>query len=443
MHNAVCWREFIAQNQYPLIRCLVLQRSAALACFAVVFLACGDGRRSLTGEAAPHALTVRVQTSAALAALGKALGWPGQSVPGATVIAERVRIDLSDEATADTALSDSQGFAHFPNLAFALYQLRVARTLSTQERASATDAIGDAETLVGATSVRISAAAEDTIHVALTSSGGSSLVLSEIFPAWPTSPSGQQYYYGGYFEIYNNADTLIRLADKLWIDVYPGYLQSPQRPNGCTIFLPIERDARALWFRFAYRFPPGSKALRPGEAAILVTDAIDHRPFGRSGFFDLSRADFEFRGASDTDNPLVQNMIEVGARTYQGTGHGYRFLGGRQVWALVSSVSVDTLPRWTDPVFGGVYTRIPVGSLLDVVRYDWNVPNSILDLTFCPSAVASTIDAADAVLLSVEDTLAIKRRVARTRPDGRVVFQRSRNSAADWITGPGTPGKVP
>ena len=76
-------------------------------------------------------------------------------------------------------------------------------------------------------------------------------------------------------------------------------------------------------------------------------------------------------------------------------------------------------------------------------RSDWDVPNSIPSITFCPSAIAGNIDAADAVLLTVQDTLGIHRKVSRTLPNGRVVYQRSRNSASDWIAGPGTPGKVP
>ena len=118
--------------------------------------------------------------------------------------------------------------------------------------------------------------------------------------------------------------------------------------------------------------------------------------------------------------------------------------GWARVWGLAVALGVDTLPRYVDHAFGrDTRLRVPVSALLDIVRYNWDMPSSNPSIVDCPSPIMSDVDAADAVLLKIQDTLAIHRRVSRTLPDGRVVYQRSRNSAADWITGPGTPGKVP
>ena len=410
---------------------------------AFMVLACSDGRRTVTGAAAQYALTIRVQPGPSLTAVSQALAWPSAAVPGARVIVDRILTDPLDAPAADTAVTDAQGLVRFTTLALARYTIRVARTFSADERARAATALGDVEELAGVSTVAIVPPAGDTARVQLTGVGGSSLVISEVFPAWPATPSGQQYYYGGYFEIHNNSDTTVPLAKKILLNVHEGYLQSPQRPNGCTIFASIERDPTGVWGTWMYRFPDDARALAPGGHAVVATDAVDHRRFGGPGFFDLSRADYEFRGTADVDNPIVPNMIEVGPRIFVADGHGYRFRGGRQVWALANALDVDTLPRWTDAVFGGVYTRVPAAALLDLVRYDWDVPRSIPSITFCPSAIAGNIDAADAVLLTVQDTLGIHRKVSRTLPSGRVVYQRSRNSASDWIAGPGTPGKVP
>jgi hypothetical protein len=417
-------------------------RLIVLALMPLALLACGEGRRSITGAAEQYGLSVRVRPSSGLAAVGQALGWPSGAVPGATVIAERAPADPTDAPSADTVVSDGNGFARFASLSLAHYTLHVTRAFSVNERARAASALGDADGLVGVATVSITASAGDTVGVELTAVGGSSLVFSEIFPTWPEEPSRQQYYYGGFFEIYNNSDSTVQMAGKLFFDAWQGYLQSPVRPNGCSIFTAIERDPAGLWGYYVYRFPETAKPLPPGGVAVLATDAIDHRQFGGAGFFDLSRADFEFLGTKDVDNPLALNMISVGPRTFVADGHGFRFHGGRSVWGLANPVNMDSLPLFIEQVFGFTYTRIPTAALLDVVRWNWDEPHDP-SITDCPSSILSNIDAADAVLLHVEDTLTIQRKVSRTLPSGRVVLQRSRNSAADFSAGRGTPGKVP
>ena len=101
------------------------------------------------------------------------------------------------------------------------------------------------------------------------------------------------------------------------------------------------------------------------------------------------------------------------------------------------------MTRWRDPVFGGLFAQAAVASTLDLVRYAPDELHTIPNLRDCPSTLATTIDAADAVFLKVEDTLSIHRRVARTLPNCRVIYQRSRNSAADWIAGKATPRVIP
>ena len=440
------WRAFhSSRSEHATLSSILVRhtRLRALLVLALALLACGEGRRTVTGQSDRYSLTVQVRPGEGLAAVSQALAWPSNGVPGARVIAERVLNESTDAPAADTTESDARGVARFTTLALASYAVRVARTFSTTERTLAASALGDVDELVGVVKVSITPALTDTTHITLSRVGGSSLVISEVFPAFPTGPSGQQYYYGGFFEIANNSDSIVPLEGKVWFDAWPAYIQSPQRPNGCSIHLPIERDPGGLWVRWMYRFPVGAKPLASGDAIVLATDAIDHRAFGRAGFFDLSRAHFEFRGTSDVDNPLVPNMTEIGPRVFAADGHGYRFGGGRKVWGLANPLNVDSLPQWTDLVFGGKYVRIPVSALLDVVRYKRNVPRFDPRIVDCPSAVLESVDAGDAVLLTIEDTLGIHRKVSRTLPSGRVVFQRSRNSAADWITGPGTPGKVP
>ena len=404
--------------------------------------ACGEGTRSITSRLDTFGLTVVVRLPAPLVAAGQALQWEPEAVPGARVVVTRLVSDPADPISADTSITDSSGKARFTNLTTSRYSIRVSRDIRADERAVVLS-IAEIDALVGISTITIASDTESIASVTVSGTGGSSLVISEVFPAWPAEPSGQQYYLGGYIKIYNNADTTIQLARKSFIQPWEGYLRSPQHPDGCSIYSAIERDPANLWVRYLYRFPDNTRALAPGESALLVTDAIDHRKFGASGFFDLSGASAEFRGSSDVDNPLVPDMIDESATPLEADGHGWRFRGSRQVWALTNELKTDSIALWKDLTFGGFFMRVPLSAVLDLVRYDWDEPKVFPSITFCPSAIASSVDPADAVLLKVQDTLSIHRRIARTRPDGRVIYQRSHNSAADWIAGKATPGVIP
>ena len=112
------------------------------------------------------------------------------------------------------------------------------------------------------------------------------------------------------------------------------------------------------------------------------------------------------------------------------------------MWGLATALNIDSLAR--SPFLplvpsSDTYIRIPNTALLDLVRYNWDVPQFDPISVDCPSPILSDIDAADAVLLTVEDTLSIHRRLSRTLPNGRVIFQRSRNSATDSFARRATP----
>jgi hypothetical protein len=409
-----------------------------------VISAC-DARRIVTSDDASYVLMVRVRSPEALPAVGAALSWQLGVVPSARLIAIRKSIDSTEPIVSDTAISDANGVAKLTGLARGMYELRIDREFSAAERERASDALGSVDALVSTGAVTLADSTSVTLVVSLLPTGGGSLTFTEIAPAWPPARNGDQYYYGGYFRITNTSDTIVTLADKIWFDAHGGYIRNPVVPNGCSYFLPLERDPGGVWTRWVYRFPSDAKPLRPGASALLATDALDHRAFSGAGFHDLSRAEFEFLGPADVDNPLAANMIDLSPREYS-DGHGWRFRGGRQVWGLASSLKIDTLPRIVRLPFDAsqsTWVRIPRAALLDLVRYNWNVPQFDPLTVDCPSPILGDVDAADAVLLTVEDTLTLHRRVARTLTTGRIIFQRSRNSAADWIAGKATPGQIP
>jgi hypothetical protein len=208
----------------------------------------------------------------------------------------------------------------------------------------------------------------------------------------------------------------------------------------------VQNDPAGLWADFIFRFPDTAQPLAPGKGALIATDAIDHTQIkNAAGFFDLSRADFEFKGDQDAHNPLAQGMLDIGPRRYDG-GHGWVSNGGRQVLALTEALGLDSLPSHSDPLGDGfTLLRIPTAALLDVVQWKPIFSPSTLFLgTDCPSSVVTSIDAAEArSVVTFYDTLTMHRRVSRTLSTGRVILQQSHNSAADWYAAPGTPYKVP
>ena len=411
---------------------------------AVACLGC-EGRRTITSAVAPLGLTVRVRVAANLADAAQALGWSGTAVPGASVVAA-LASDGGGPPTAETSVTDAFGVSRFGDLLAGSYTVRVSRTLASGELARAGAVLGGVDGLAGIASIALSPAGADTVDVVLSGVGGSSLVFSEIFGTEPLLGNGGVYYYGSYLEIYNNADTTIGLAGKIFFDAMPGYIEGPLW--GCTTFAATQNDPAGLWANFVYRFPANAQPLGPGEQAVIAVDAIDHRQIKNSaGFFDLSRADFEFKGDADAHNPLAQGMDDVGPRRFEADGHGWRTTGGREVIGLAEPLDLRPLPRYSYPFLPGgplPLIRIPTEALLDVVQWKPYGGGYVSPYPDCPSDVVTSIDAAEArAVVSFTDTLSMHRRVSRTLPTGRVILQRSRNSAADWFAAPGTPGKMP
>ena len=417
---------------------------ALVLCAATAVTGC-EGRRTITSTVAPLGLTVRVHVAPDLAAVAQARGWSGAAVPGAVVVAEYTAGDAGPTPS-DSAITGATGALRFADLAEGTYTVRVSRTLTAAELTLAGSLLGSTDALAGIATIPLNVSSSDTVDVQLRGVGGSSLVFSEIFGTEPIL-AYSTYDLGNYVKIYNNSDTTIALAGKLFVDSYAGYVIGANTPYQCSTFAAISNDPAGLWAMFIFRFPPTARALKPGESALIATDAIDHRQVSNTaGFFDLSRADFEFKGTADAQNPLAQGMLDIGPRAADaGDGHGWR-THGRMVIGLAQSLDIDTLPHKFEPALaaGQIVVRIPTAAMLDVAS--WNALDAAQhsQYTPCPSTVPSNLDAAEAAtVVHFADTLSMHRRLIRKLSNGRARLQRSRNSAADWVAAPGTPAAVP
>lgn len=401
------------------------------------------GERNVIAPPAPPGFVVHAWPEPAFAQAAQMLQWLPNAVPGALVVAEKIGDAPGQLTPIDSVFTDSAGNARFATLPSDRYAFRISRDLTAAEQQRAANALGGTYGLEGFTTATLSATGGASVSAELRGLSRGSLLISEIYTGVTRPSAGALlYYYDQYLRVYNNSDTTIALAGKLFIDAMPGWNDNPT--FGCAQAAQYSADPAGLWAQFIYRFPDNAEALLPGKAIVVATDAINHRQFGSGiGFLDLSGAQYEFRGAADVDNPAAKDMVSVGPRDGGlPDGHGWRGYNIREVVALAMPLAIDTLPFKTDPVYGQNigFVRIPTAALLDVVQWTSTYQSAYPP---CPNAVYADINAGEARVLAADDSLAMHRQVRFTLPDGRAVLQQSRNTAADFSAAAGTPFALP
>ena len=384
-------------------------------------------------------LTVRVTTAAPDTAIVRALGWTAAALPGAQVILRR-----GGSSLIDTALADAGGVAVFSGILPGQYTVSALRLLSGGERNGLDPADQDVNAFGGGADLTVTAPTTSSTMVAAAGRRGS-LVISEIWPAKPFQPSGSIYYFGDFIELYNNSDTTVRLAGKLFLQAMGGWYDNPQFP--CAEYDPFAGDSLGLWARYVWRFPPNTRALGPGETAVIATDALDHTALAQ-GVFDLSFSDAEFRGGSDADNPSVPDMLSVGPNDGNNwtQGHGYYLIQVREVIAIADDVDLTALPRMTyaTSTTSNDYIRIPASQVLDVL---FSHVTGLIPPAYPPCRVA-VHPSLDRQMLNILPSLdpedrGVARPVIYTQPDGQKVLLRTRSSARDFVLAAPSPFSIP
>lgn len=432
LHGAPGWDSMLGRLASTLRRPLLPALAALLMCAA-----CG-GKANLVQPPEPPvgAVTIRILVDSAEQATAQALGWSA-GVPAAEVTVTPV----DSSAPSRTARTDAQGRVAFGEMPLGHYLIEVRRALDAPERSrlpAGDDAVGffakENQTLKQSSGTEMVARAARRRQV--------------IFSEWslniPWTPALGGYYWGGFLEIYNNADTTIYLDG---MAVAHGFVSNyDYAAHPCALYRPVMEDPLGIWALDFQVFPGrgGDHPLAPGKTAVIAIDAIDHRSFF-PGTLDLSGADFEFAGGADVDNPAVPNMVNTGFDRDL-DGHGMAtYRGGGDVVVLVTPLDTATLPRASLPgsTTGRKYPRIPRNQVLDAVgvatNYDFGLPvcDPLLHPDFDRRAFAGRGRDEGS-----ESNYSVSRRVAAV-VGGRKILMHTRTSDNDFLRSQRTPGVLP
>lgn len=363
----------------------------------------------------------------------RTLGWSGR-IPGADVTISPANADTAVGPPVASLQTGGAGTTSVADLPDGDYLVEARRLLTAAEAVR----LGPGDDIVGFMAYAVVRRGEDTVRVF--ASRRHSLVISEwSFNGIWNAAARTSYDLGGYLELANNSDTTIYL-DGLVVGM--GYaMEGAYASLSCADAESFSNDPEGIWTRHFDSLPGTGHTypLAPGETAVIATDAIDHTVM-QVGALDLSRADFEFVGLADADNPGVPNTISIGLSP-DGSGHGLIMSGNAVVAFAALPLDVAALPRQRTRTTGNEYARVPRARILDVVAL-----LSTLPFTPCPHLVHDNFDRHAARLVSgdVWDAPAsVGRRVAYTRADGRKILQHTRAAAADFFRGPRSPGWLP
>ena len=363
--------------------------------------------------------------------IARQLGW-ASGLPGATLTVQRL-----GGGTALSAVANAQGVVEVTSLLPGTYVLSALRLLQPQERAQLDANDADVDAFGGGAILTIEAPRTTGTLVVVAGRRGS-LVISEVWNGFPEQSNGSFYSFGHFVEVYNNGDVPLSLAGMLLVTGYAGSFDNPPFVT-CSQSAPFQRDSLGIWTTLTYEFPPSAGTLMPGQTVLIATDALDHTTLA-TGTYDLAGADFEFRGAADTDNPQVPDMLSVGPSDGGDLlQHGMMVYATRPVIALAGAVNIGSLPRQRDGN-NREWMRVPAENILDVLSF---TGFSSATAVPCPQPVHISIDRQELLLTSIASENSLQRQVVTTMPDGRKVLLRTRTSARDFRAVPATPGSIP
>jgi hypothetical protein len=397
-------------------------------------VACGGSTDIITPPPPPTTgFTLSVLPDSDDLATATALGWQS-GIPGAAVT-----LTPENSGTPRSFTSSAQGTVTIPDLAAGDYVVEATRWLTAAELATLPPG-DDGYGFTTQYSLRVGTASPG-VQLSVPASRRKGLVISEWFFNTGYVPGVGTYSYGGYIEVYNNADTTVfldgmRIGEAYSIDVVLPYAS-------CAEQAAIKADPDFLWARHWERFPGTGREhpLGPGETVVVATDGIDHRPLVPDGL-DLSSADFEFFGFADVDNPAVPNMIDDGAHANQ-RGHGFIADIGVSVMFVAAPLALEGLGTRRGPGTTLDYLGFPRNLVLDLValRGTWVNPTPE-----CLPIVHPRFDRETERLMHSSFGAGFKESVqrhVRSIPGvAHPILQATRSTRVDFYRGPRSPGVI-
>lgn len=261
------------------------------------------------------------------------------------------------------------------------------------------------------------------------------LIISE----WAFNPYGE-YAFGGFLELHNNADTTVYLDGLILGEGWWASLDAAVTP--CANTASFRNDPQGIWARHFQQFPGSGREypLVAGETMVIATDGIDHRPLNPRSL-DLSRAEFEFSGVADADNPAVPNMVDIGLLPHV-LGHGAVYFGLINVPFIARAVSVPALIRAIGPSGNTEWARFPADAIIDAFAMGTNYPPPA-GFADCPPLVNARFDRKESRVRGTDDFTEYVYSVSRRRipsVGNSVLLQWTRSGNADFIRTNRTPG---
>jgi hypothetical protein len=281
------------------------------------------------------------------------------------------------------------------------------------------------------------AAGAGNVTVTVPASRKHGLVISE----WAFNlPLIQNYSYGGYLKLSNNADTIVFLDGLILARGLEHEFDAPTWT--CASDAPMTNDPAGIWVRWVNQFPGRGRdyPLEPGRTVVIAIDAIDHSKLVKGGL-DLSHADFEFWGSGDVDNPDVPNMVDSLSLGGVVEGHGADFASPGAVIVLAKPFESQRVRRRLGPA-GKEYAQIPTGLIMDVFTA-WST--SSLPWPRCQWLVNAALDRGSNASRGKGDNYlqSLSRRSLPSAASGRSYLQWTRSSDTDFIVTPRSLGSTP
>lgn len=334
--------------------------------------------------------------------------------------------------------SDASGVARFTELLPGSWQVWALRALTAAEVATLSAGDRDVTAFGGAVVASVGNGASATAELPAVAGRRGSLVISQVMPSQPIGPDGAYYFTGQYVRFTNNSDTTVYLDRKVVA------LSMPQQritalPASCDSLVRWRLDPDGIWATFIYAFPGTGRQypVAPGASVTTATDAVNHAAVV-PGLADLLRAEFEYIGPTDVDNPSAANMLLIGPSDPAAglLGRGL-ILPSSSPTILVLANPIDSseylkerIPGLTAPSFW----RIPRERILDVVM-TVGVPSveATQGFPLCAPMVLPMYDRAQGGFLGPDAAIfSFARKEFGPQPGQGSILLRTRTSAQDF-----------